>query len=50
MAILMLNEVKRVYPTLFKNAGPNCLTGPCTEGNMTCGKINEVREKFKRGD
>lgn len=50
MAILMLREVKAVYPVLFKNAGPNCLTGPCTEGNMTCGKITEVREKFKRGD
>lgn len=50
MAILMLKEVKAVYPTLFKNAGPNCLVGPCTEGKMTCGKIDEVREKFKRGD
>ena len=27
--------------------GPNCAQGPCPEGNMTCGKIVEIREKFK---
>lgn len=47
LAIEMLKEVKKVYPILFKNTGPKCLTGPCPEGRMTCGKIKEVREKFK---
>lgn len=47
LAIQMLTEVKKVYPILFKNAGPGCLNGPCSEGNMTCGKIVEVREKFR---
>lgn len=47
LSILMLKEVKKVYPTLFKGAGPGCLNGPCPEGKMTCGKIVEVREKFK---
>ena len=47
MAILMLKEVKSVYPILFKAAGPGCLNGPCPEGKMTCGKITEVREYFK---
>ena len=47
LAIEMLRQVKGVYPILFKNAGPACLTGPCPEGKMTCGKIKEVREKFK---
>ena len=47
LATAMLKEVKKVYPILFKNAGPKCLTGPCPEGKMTCGKIKEVREKFK---
>lgn len=47
LATLMLKEVKKVYPILFKNAGPACVVGPCPEGNMTCGKIVEVREKFK---
>lgn len=46
LAILMLKEVKKVYPILFKNAGPGCVNGPCPEGKMTCGKMVEVREKF----
>lgn len=48
LAINMLKLVKEVYPTLFKNAGPGCLKGPCPEGSMTCGKIKEVREKFRK--
>ncbi|HLS53691.1 MAG TPA: FAD-dependent thymidylate synthase [Tissierellaceae bacterium] len=48
LAINMLKLVKKVYPTLFKNAGPGCLKGPCPEGSMTCGKIKEVREKFRK--
>ena len=47
LATAMLKEVKKVYPILFKNAGPKCITGPCPEGRMTCGKIKEVREKFR---
>lgn len=47
MAILMLKEVKKIYPILFKNAGPACVNGPCSEGPMTCGKIVEVRERFR---
>lgn len=47
MAILMLKEVKKVYPILFKNAGPGCVNGPCPEGKMTCGKIVEVRKAFE---
>jgi thymidylate synthase (FAD) len=27
--------------------GPKCVQGPCPEGKMTCGKIVEIREKFK---
>ena len=47
LATAMLKEVKKVYQILFKNAGPKCITGPCPEGKMTCGKIKEVREKFR---
>lgn len=47
LAFLMLKEVKRVAPDLFKKAGPNCLNGACPEGKMTCGRIKEVREKYK---
>lgn len=49
MADKMLGEVVKVAPNLFKNAGPSCLSGPCPEGSMTCGKILEVRAKYKAG-
>lgn len=47
LADKMLEEVLKVAPTLFKNAGPSCLSGVCSEGSMTCGKILEVRAKYK---
>lgn len=47
MAIEMLRLVKGVCPNLFKYAGPACLKGPCPEGNMTCGDIQKVRERFR---
>lgn len=47
MARLMLIELKKISPILFKNQGPSCVTGPCPEGKMTCGKINEVREYYR---
>lgn len=43
----MIKLVKNIYPNLFANAGPSCIEGPCPEGKMTCGKIKEVREKYK---
>lgn len=46
LATQMLKLVREVAPTLFNNVGPNCLNGPCPEGNMSCGKIKEIREKF----
>lgn len=47
LAFQMVKICKEIYPNLFKNAGPNCLTGHCPEGKMTCGKIEEVREKYR---
>ncbi|MBR4950071.1 MAG: FAD-dependent thymidylate synthase [Clostridia bacterium] len=47
LAYEMLKLCKNVSPTLFKNAGPKCVHGPCPEGNMTCGKMVEMREKYK---
>lgn len=46
MAYLMLLEVMKVAPGLFRNAGPGCVAGPCPEGALTCGKMNEIREKY----
>lgn len=47
VAIEMLRQVRQVAPILFNNVGPKCLNDPCPEGNMSCGKIKEIREKFK---
>ncbi|MFZ3089435.1 MAG: FAD-dependent thymidylate synthase [Nitrospirota bacterium] len=46
MAFLMLQEAKKAAPDIFEKAGPGCLYAPCPEGEMYCGKIKEVREKF----
>jgi len=43
----MLALVSAVAPNLFKNAGPSCLSGKCSEGKMSCGKPDEVREFYK---
>ena len=43
----MLALVLQVAPELFKNAGPACVRGGCSEGKMTCGKANEIREFYK---
>lgn len=46
MATEMLRKVREVAPILFKHAGPGCISGPCPEGAMSCGKSAEVRERF----
>ena len=43
MAWLMLEQVQKVSPLLFRNAGPACVSGACSEAGMTCGKAREVR-------
>ncbi|MBW7897679.1 Thymidylate synthase ThyX [Candidatus Brocadiaceae bacterium B188] len=47
MATEMLRQVKKVSPHIFKDAGPGCVNDKCPEGKMTCGKMGEVRERFK---
>ncbi len=47
LANRMLLEVKKVAPTIFEKAGPNCVRlGYCPEGKLTCGKIKEVKETY----
>jgi thymidylate synthase (FAD) len=46
MAVEILKLAKSVAPVIFREAGPGCLTGPCPEGTLTCGRIKEVRERF----
>jgi thymidylate synthase (FAD) len=50
MAVEMLKLARNIAPIIFRDAGPGCLTGPCPEGAMTCGRIKDVREFFKNLD
>lgn len=43
----MLALVSEVAPNLFKNAGPSCIKGKCSEGKMSCGNAQEVRNFYK---
>jgi thymidylate synthase (FAD) len=47
MAMEMLRLSKAVAPTIFRDAGPGCISGSCPEGTMTCGNIQDVRERFR---
>lgn len=33
-------------PSLFRDAGPACVSGACPEGKMSCGKAKDMREKY----
>ncbi len=44
----MLKLCKEVAPHLFAYAGPSCVSGKCPEGNMTCGQMVQMREKYLR--
>ncbi len=47
LACEMLFLVKGKAPVIFRDAGPECLTGACPEGSMTCGRTAAVRERFR---
>ena len=42
----MLRLVLPVAPHLFAQAGPACVSGPCPEGKMCCGKAAAVRTAY----
>ena len=42
----MLRLVYPVAPHLFRTAGPACVSGPCPEGRMCCGRTAEVRAEY----
>lgn len=46
LAIEMYKLVYKIAPRLFKFSGPACLRGKCSEGNMSCGKAEEVKKRF----
>lgn len=42
----MLSLVKNIAPIIFENAGPSCVKfGYCPEGDLSCGKLQEMKEK-----
>jgi thymidylate synthase (FAD) len=42
----MLSLVKEKAPLIFSTAGPSCVQqGHCPEGDLSCGKITEMKEK-----
>jgi len=43
----MLRLCCEVAPVVFKNAGPACLRGSCSEGKMSCGKPAEIKAFYK---
>jgi thymidylate synthase (FAD) len=47
MAIEMLKQCKKLSPIIFESSGPSCVSGNCGEGEMTCGDMGSVRNKFK---
>lgn len=47
MADEMLLLCHKAAPAIFAKSGPGCIGGPCPEGEYTCGKIQEVRQRYK---
>ncbi len=47
VALRMLKLLRGHFPELFGLYGPSCyISGVCPEGDKSCGKIKEVKEKF----
>ncbi|HEX3025628.1 MAG TPA: FAD-dependent thymidylate synthase [Clostridia bacterium] len=47
LTVAMYRLVVQVAPHLFAKAGPSCVDGSCSEGKMSCGRADEVRETFR---
>jgi thymidylate synthase (FAD) len=47
MATEMLKLARQRAPFIFRDSGPACVTGPCSEGEMTCARPVEIRARFK---
>ena len=50
LALKMYRECIKLYPNLFKDAGPACLTGKCREGKRSCGKPITIDELVGEND
>lgn len=47
IAVAKLEELRKLSDILYQHAVPSCVYGICKEGKMTCGRAEEVREKYK---
>lgn len=47
MAWEMLRLCMEVAPALFATSGPACVSGPCSEGKMSCKRPDEVKQKHR---
>lgn len=47
LACEMLKICRETCPLLFAKAGPSCLWGKCSEGEYSCGQIDEVRKALR---
>lgn len=45
LAWQMLRLAENAAPALFKYAGPACVSGPCSEGRMTCGNPESAKRR-----
>jgi thymidylate synthase (FAD) len=48
LAWQMLKLAAEKAPGLFLKAGPDCVGGSCSEGKMSCGRMEEVRIHHKK--
>ncbi|PWM41799.1 MAG: FAD-dependent thymidylate synthase [Clostridiales bacterium] len=46
LATQMLFLVRDICPTVFRLAGPPCISGHCPEGKMSCGRAAEMKKTF----
>lgn len=44
----MYTLVYPIAPHIFARSGPGCVSGDCTEGRMSCGRMEEVRAEYAR--
>ena len=45
----MLHLCRETEPEIFRGYGPSCVLGACPEGRMSCGKQEEMRQKYLNG-
>lgn len=48
IAVAKLEELRKLSDILYQNAVPSCVYGACKEGKMTCGRVDEMRVKYRR--